>query len=170
MIPKSKKTFVEDAVGLLVEHFGVDRVRIALAKVSEGAVKAPKAQPSPRFSKQQTNPSVTSMLEQIRQDDEEKYRLLTDFYVRLKSKIVLSDSQDIRYFSHNIGLKEIGGKSRKDMIPKLMRFLLEQPVEQLRVYIESAANVSEQQRQQGFSILTDKLLAETAKDPQPAMP
>ena len=169
MNPKSKKPFVDEAVGLLVQHFGVDRVRIALAKVSDDAVKPPDSQPSQRSSSHQANSSVTTALEQIRHKDDEKFHLLTDFYVRLKSRIVLPESQDIRHFAHIIGLKEIGGKSRKDMVPKLMRFLLEQPVEGLRVNIESAANVSEQQRQQGFSVLTDKLLAETAKVPQSAI-
>lgn len=44
------------------------------------------------------------------------------------------------------------------MIPKMMRFLMEMPVERLRVSIESASNISERQRQMGFSILTDKLI------------
>jgi hypothetical protein len=72
----------------------------------------------------------------------------------------LPDSQDIRFFAHIIGLKEISGKSRKDMIPKLMRFLFAQSTEQIKKNIERAATVSEQQRQQGFSVLTDKLLGD----------
>ena len=50
------------------------------------------------------------------------------------------------------------GKSRKDLLPKLIRFLMEQPIERLQVHINSAPTVSEEQRQQGFSVLTDKLL------------
>ncbi len=42
-----------------------------------------------------------------------------------------------------------------------MRFLFERPIERLQVDIETAPNVSEQQRQKGFSIITDKLLGET---------
>ena len=44
------------------------------------------------------------------------------------------------------------------MLSRLMRFLLEQPIERLKVDIEAAANVSEKQRKQGFSVLADKLL------------
>ena len=70
----------------------------------------------------------------------------------------MPESQDIRHFVQLIGLKEIAGKSRKDMIATLMRFLVEQPTERLQFDIDKAANVSEQQRQRGFSVLTDKLL------------
>ncbi len=63
-----------------------------------------------------------------------------------------------RHFAQIVGLKDIDGKSRKEMIPKMMRFLMEMPVERLRVSIENASNISERQRQMGFSILTDKLI------------
>jgi hypothetical protein len=159
---KSQSSFLEEEIRLLVRYFGVDKVRIALSKALNGAVEVPERQ-SRRQSAEpdhQAKPSVTSTLEQLRQMDEEKHRLLTDFYTQLKDKKVLPESQDIRHFAQLIGLKEIAGKSRKDMIPRLMRFLVEQPTERLQVDIETAANVSEQQRQQGFSVLTDKLLGD----------
>ena len=159
MSRKSASLYVENTVGLLVEHFGVGRVRAALDKVSNSGVTNSKTQTRRRSSKpdKQANPSVTSMLEQLRQEDREKHRLLTAFFKRLKDKVVLPESQDIHQFAQVIGLKGINGKARKDMLPKLMRFLLEQPTERLKVDIEAAANVSEQQRKQGFSVLTDKL-------------
>jgi hypothetical protein len=104
------------------------------------------------------------MLEQLRQGDEEKYRLLAGFYTQLKERTVLPESQDIRQFAQIIGLKEICGKSRKDMVPRLMRFLFERPTERLRADIETAPNVSEQQRQKGFSVITDKLLGEKPEE------
>ena len=96
--------------------------------------------------------------DRIRREDEEKAHTLSEFYMHLKDRKVLPESQDIRHFAQLIGLKQISGKSRKDMIPTLMRFLLEQPTERLQSVIDIAANVSEQQRQQGFSVLTDKLM------------
>lgn len=165
MTQKISRSLVDEQVGLLVKHFGVDRVRAAFAKASNGAVGATEPQPHSRSSRTdlQATPTVTSMLEQLRQKDEEKYRLLAGFYVQLKDRTVLPESQDIRHFAQVIGLKEISGKSRKDMLPKLMRFLLEQPTERLQIDIETAPNVSEQQRQKGFSVLTDKLLGEKPK-------
>jgi hypothetical protein len=162
MSQNPRSSFLEEEVGLLVQHFGVDRVRTALAKVSNGTVQAPERRSRPRSaeSNRQANPSVTTTLDQLRQTDEEKHRLLSGFYIQLKDKKVLPESQDIRHFAQLIGLKEIDGKSRKDMIPRLMRFLIEQPTERLRVEIVQAADISEQQRQQGFSVLTDKLLGD----------
>lgn len=162
MSKKSTSPFLEDMLGLLVQHFGADRVRAALAHVSNGAVEASEGQARRRFSNpgHQTNPSIASTLEQFRKKDGEKHRLLTDLYTRLKDGKVLPESQDIRQFAHLIGLKEISGKARKDMIPRLMRFLLEQPTEQLQVDVKTAENISEKQRQQGFSVLTDKLLGQ----------
>ena len=162
MSRKSRSSFLEEEVRLLVQYFGADRVRTALSKVSNGATEATERQSrrQPAKPDRQAKPSVTSTLEQLRQMDEEKHRLLADFYTQLKEKKVLPESQDIRRFAQVIGLKEIAGKSRKDMIPKLMRFLVEQPTERLQVDIETAASISEQQRQQGFSVLTDKLLGD----------
>jgi hypothetical protein len=157
---KSTSSFLEEGVGLLVQYFWVDRVRAALARVSNGPMEASEPQPRRRSPDHQAKPSVTSTLEQLRQTDEEKYRVLTDFYTQIKDRKVLPEAQDIRHFAQFIGLKENGGKSRKEMIPRLMRFLLEQPTDRLKLNIQTAANVSEQQRQQGFSVLTDKLLGD----------
>ena len=80
-------------------------------------------------------------------------------FVDLKDRKLLPESQDIRQFAQIIGLKEIGGKSREDLVPKLMRFLIGEPTVRLQRDIQRAAGVSEEQRQQGFSVLADKLLA-----------
>lgn len=166
MTRKSRQSFIDESVGLFVKEFGVQRVQAALARASNGTVSVPDGQPRRRSRKpdSQTSPSVTSMLEELLQKDEEKHHLLVGFYTQLKDRTVLPESQDIRLFAQLIGLKEISGKSRKDLIPRLMRFLLEQPKERLQIDIDTAANVSEQQRQKGFSVLTDKLLGdESAK-------
>jgi hypothetical protein len=99
-----------------------------------------------------------SAIEPIRGTQPEKHHLLNEFLIRLKSRQVLPESQDIRYFAQMVGLKDISGKSREDMLPKLIRFLVEQPIEKLRTDVEKASNISEQQRQMGFSLLADKLL------------
>jgi hypothetical protein len=163
MSRKSTSAYLENAVGVLVEHFGIGRVRSALAKVSNGMTAEPESHPRERPNKpgRQVVTSIATLLEELRQKDPEKCHLLTDFYARLRSRSVLPESQDLRHFAQLIGLKEIAGKSRNDMIPKLMRVLLERSNERLRRDIEAAANVSEQQRKQGFSVLTDKILSGT---------
>ncbi len=166
MTRKSGQSLVDDAIGLLVKHFGAEQVRASLAKASASPVRSSGGQPRSGSNRRDlhANTTVTSMLEQLRQGDEEKYRLLAGFYTQLKERTVLPESQDIRQFAQIIGLKEICGKSRKDMVPRLMRFLFERPTERLRADIETAPNVSEQQRQKGFSVITDKLLGEKPEE------
>ena len=156
----SSSSFLEEEVELLAEHFGVDSVRTALARVSSRPIAAsePQACEASTRSKKKPNPSISNLLERLRPMDEEKHRLLTSFYVDLKNRKLLPESQDIRQFAQIIGLKEIGGKSREDLVPKLMRFLIGEPTGRLQVDIQRAAGVSEEQRQQGYSVLTDKLL------------
>lgn len=162
MSHSTKSSFLEEAIGLLVQHFGVKRVRATLAKVTIGSGEEPKKPPRKSVSRgrKPTRPTVANALKLIRESDPEKHRLLSEFHSNLKDHRVLPESEDIRHFAQLIGLKEIKGKSRKDMIPTLMRFLLEQPTDQLLIDLRSADNISEQQRQQGLSILTDKLLGE----------
>lgn len=162
MNPKRTPPLLKEAVELLVKHFGIDRVQAALAKSKDSFSKATLLQlpPIPKKSNHKLGPNITDTIERFRQTDEEKFYLLKTFYMNLKDATVLPESQDIRQFAQDIGLKEIAGKSRKDLIPKLMRFLSERATERLRSEINKAANVSEHQRQQGFSILTDKLLGE----------
>lgn len=162
MSRKSTSTYLQDLVELLVDHFGVGPVRSALARVSNGAVEKSESPSRPRAGRAPHGaPSVATLLEDLQLTDPEKFRLLSDFFSRLKSKTVLPDAHDIRHFSQLIGFKEIDGKSRNDMMAKLMRVLIERPNERLRHDIESAASVSEQQRKQGFSVLTDKILSGT---------
>src|SRR5271166_5729358 len=96
----------------------------------------------------------------IRESDPDKYILLSEFLSHLKDRTILPESQDIRYFAQLIGLKEIKGRSRKEMFATLLRFLISLPTERLRTDIQGADKISEQQRRRGFSVLTDKLLRE----------
>jgi hypothetical protein len=149
-------------IELLIRQFGVERVRSALDKVTEKVTEKLEAhaQSSSRTLPQRNATTVTSGLEKLKQLDEGKYTLLSDFYRQLRDGSLLPEAQDIRHYAQMIGLKEISGKSRKDMIRKLMLFLFEQPAARLKVDLQKAASVSEQQRGEGFSILTDKLLRE----------
>ena len=155
----SKSSLLADEINLLVKHFGVQRVRAALANVSVEGEEQPRAgKKKPSVHKSIRAASVSTALESIRETYPEKYRVLGDFLRRLDDRLVLPESQDIRYFAQTVGLKEISGKSRKEMVPKLIRFLLEQPIEKVQADIRGAAAISGQQRKMGFSVLTDKLL------------
>jgi hypothetical protein len=154
---------LSDHLALLVKHFGVQRVQAALAKVSKEQAREGVRATEPVGSRDNRDQrplrlTVSSALESIRDSAPEKYSILTEFLGRLVNRQVLPESQDIRHFSQVIGLKEISGKSRKEMVPKLMWFLLEQSVERLKSDLQRADDISEQQRRMGFSVLTDKLI------------
>jgi len=154
-------SLLAEQIELLVRHFGAEQVQGAIAKFkaqSEELRPRPAGRKDVARGHRPIRAIGTNAIDSLRQDSPEKHSLLSEFLIRLKDRRVLPESQDIRYFAQEIGLKEISGKSREDMIPKLMRFLMEQPVEKLRTEIEAAGNISEQQRQMGFSVLTDKLL------------
>jgi hypothetical protein len=160
MTKLSKVSFLEEEIALLVRHFGIARTRAALRKVSKGMDEEPMKPSRTSTSRDVASirPTIVSALEVVRGSDPEKHRMLNEFLGQLKERTILPESQDIRHFAQLIGLKSVTGKSRKDMIPSLMRFLLEQPKERLRTDLRRADNISEQQRQKGFSLLTDKLL------------
>ena len=160
MSQSSKSSFLENMIRLLVQRFGVKSVRAALAKASIGCDEEPQKPIRRSASRDQKapRPTVANALEEIQASQPEKHRLLSQFLDRLKDRKILPESQDIRHFAHLVGIKGIEGKARKDMIPTLMHFLLEQSIERLQTTLPRADSISEQQRQQGFSVLTDKLL------------
>jgi hypothetical protein len=160
MTHSAQSSFLEDAIRLLVQHFGASEVQAALARAKTGRAEESqkRSRDSVHRAQQPKRPSIAKALELIRGNDPEKHRLLSEFFTQLKDRTILPESQDIRHFAQLIGLKSIPGKSRNDMIPTLMRFLLEQPSERLHTDLKKADSISEQQRQQGFSVLTDKLV------------
>ncbi len=158
----ARKSFLLDEITLLVKHFGLQRVQAAVAKVS-GEIHAETKAPARRgvsSGQKWTRPPVAKALESIHESEPEKHRLLSEFLIRLRDRNVLPESQDIRVFAQLVGLKDIQGKSRKDLIPALMYFLLPLPADTLRAEIKRADGISQQQRREGFSVLADKILGQ----------
>jgi len=157
----SAKSSLHKEISLLVRRFGLRQVRTAVANIS-AEDKAKNDRPTrtnlPKVPKA-SRPTISNLLQALHSTDPEKHYLLSEFFIRLKDREVLPESQDIRFFAQIIGLKEIRGKSRKDMIPTLMHFLFQLPTDILRFELRRAASISQQQRQEGFSVLTDKLLS-----------
>jgi hypothetical protein len=152
--------FLDQLVDALVAEFGADAVRESLARW-DAAVKVKPVAPAPTATKP-SSPSrlrFVDELKQIRANDPERADVLDEFHRALLDRYVLAQVQDIVHFAQNSGLKELRGKDRRELIPRLMRFLAQQPTEQLRVLRAQAMEVSEAQRAQGFSVLTDKLLS-----------
>lgn len=156
----SRSLLLQEEIELLVRHFGIHRVRAAVKKFSTDLNETmPSRRAMPNGTKP-IRPTVAEVLELARRSDPAKYHLLSEFLVRLRKRETLPESQDIRQFAELSGLRDINGKSRKEMIPTLMRFLVERDTERLRSDIKRADTISEQQRREGYSVLTDKLLGQ----------
>lgn len=156
----SPSLLLEDEIELLVRHFGIQRVRAAIAKAYAESGQSEKEPVKASNRKQPAHPTIDATLESIKSAQPEKYQLLKEFLARLRRRDILPESEDIRLFAQVVGLKDIRGKSRKDLIPPLMRFLIERPVEALQNEIQRAGDISQQQRSAGFSVLTDKILGQ----------
>jgi hypothetical protein len=156
---REKQSSLDEALTLLVQEYGRDRVQTSLDKigVTSGKRGRRRSRETPA-RRTRDSYSVARLLEQVRRQDSQKYELLLNFHLDLKERRVLPDTQDIRYFAQLVGMKEITGKSRKDLIPKLMRFMAEQGTNRLRGDVGRATGISEAERRKGFSVLTDKLL------------
>jgi hypothetical protein len=156
----TNSSYLKETIELLIYHFGEDAVLAALADVSTHPLKK-RVKPlrkSNNKNQKPTTQTIAGALESIREQNPEKHRLLSEFLSDLAARRTLPQAEDIRYFAQGAGLKAIEGKSRKDLIPNLMRFLLTLSTDRVRSEIQKAAHISEEQRRQGFSILTDKLL------------
>src|SRR5258708_7034056 len=107
MSSSAKSLLLEEEINLLVKHFGVQRVRAALEKVSiedNERQRTPTPKLVPRLQKP-LRATIADDLESIRERVPEKYRLLSEFHNRLKDRQILRETQDIRHFAQFIGLK-----------------------------------------------------------------
>jgi hypothetical protein len=158
MTNQRKLAYVDEALALLVREFGERRVRAALVRISPFFRTEMSDRTLSKASLKKKQTSTADLIERTRLLDPEKHRLLHTFVEMLTSKRVLPESQDIRQFAQMIGLKEIRGKARRDMVAPLVRFLVQLPTAKLNNYLVRAEEISEQQRRKGFSVLTDKLV------------
>jgi hypothetical protein len=159
---KSQARLLEEAVSLLVTHYGPKKVRAAVAKVvPEDDAKEETHHGTVSVEKPPPLPSMRSRLEDLKSIDPERYRLLEEFLTDVRERRILPDSEDLRQFAQFAGLKELRGRSRRDMIPKVVVFLMELPNEKFADAVKHAERISEATRRKAYSVLTDKLLRDT---------
>jgi hypothetical protein len=159
MTRSPKSSFLDEQLTLLLRHFGAAKTRAAFERALKN---------NPELSNELLLAVVRNGRAKFRSDvvtlaelektDKAKYRLLSKFKADLNERKVLRESQDIYQFAQSIGLKGIKGWVRRDMISPLIDYLITLPLERLRPELKSATTISEDVRQQGFSLLTDKLL------------
>jgi len=156
----SDDIFLEKVLKTLIDRFNIDSVQNAfdqLKNTSNNEVSPPQKDKKDKPKRVKRN-SVLEIIDSLKESDINKHNTLTDFYKKLKSNMVLREAEDIRYFSHIIGMKEISGKSRNELVSSLIRFLSTINLSELIEMIKKSENISSNQRQSGFGILTDRLL------------
>jgi len=159
----SQSRFLEETLALLVAHFGAESVRAALARIApiEPQIEQDKSQrvEAPREALPQKH-TFDGALELLKDVDPAKYDLLRDFSSKLRARQVLVDSEDIRQFAQLAGLKDLPhrDRGRRDLVPAVLKLLLDLPTDKLRSVLERVGEISEETRRQGFSVLTDKLV------------
>lgn len=154
----AKSQLLRDAVELLVTHFGVEQVLLAMNEVYPevgASIKVDQAR-----TRRTTRPNtLQELLTQTRLNDPERYRILVDFRKDLHSREVLPEAEDIRHYVQLIGVKEVSGKSRKDMVRSLIRSLIDVPIDLLKQSIDMSRDINLKTREKGYSDLVDKLLS-----------
>ncbi len=155
----SQTKYLEDQLRLLVNQFGGDKVQRAFAKIRPDDNNVRKESPRNNGVKHPSRSDLRSLMKTLRVSDAVRHQLLSDFLKKLEARIILPESQDLYLFAQIVGLKELPGKARRDMIPTLLAFLTTVPNEKLDQAFEQAKDISAEQRSKGFSVLTDKLLS-----------
>lgn len=155
----SQPKFLEEQLRLLVEQFGRDKVQRALAKVAPSKDQ-PQEKPVSNDRSQRPRSDLKALMDGLEVSDPKRHDMLLKFRNSLEERSILSESEDLRQLAEVAGLKELPGKSRRDMIPRLLAFLATIPAEKLSQALEVAEGISAEERSKGFSVLADKLIGD----------
>lgn len=155
----SQTKYLEEQLQLLVDQFGCDKVQRVFAKIRPDDNDLKKESPSNNSVKSYRS-DLQTLMETLKASDPVRRELLLDFRKKLEERVILPASEDLRWFAQVVGLKELPGKSRRDMIPKLLAFLTTVSNEKLNRAFKLAKGISAEQRSKGFSVLADKLLGD----------
>ena len=96
---KVRSSFVDESIRLLVDHFGIERVRNSVMRLAGAQDSRSLARPGAVRKSAPRGPSIGDVIESVRGGDPEKYALLTEFQGQLARREVLPESQDIRQFA-----------------------------------------------------------------------
>ena len=158
---KTSAKLLEDQLGLLVRHFGPKSVWTALGKVAPESDGLPSTGSTDRPPEKSAVTTVRSVLENLKTTDSERFMVLEEFRDKLRGRRVLPDAEDLRQFAQLVGLKDLKARSRDDFISKIILLLASVSRENLSDTIARANGISAANRNEGFSVLTDKLMRGT---------
>jgi hypothetical protein len=153
----SRSEYLNQTLRTLVAFFGFDAVKRTLTSIE---AKNDTKQRSARPPKTIVAVRLPKLIADLEASDLPRFELLKPFFSRLQKVELLPQAEDVRRFAALAGAKSLVGKSRKDLLPKLAPLLAPVPINELRLLLERAEGISEEERRQGFSVITEHLLRE----------
>ena len=156
-----EQIYLDRMIALLVESFGEQAVRQAIANSAQlraGRRRQDRKSTKPVNGKRKTAKSETLL--STHDDLPEMVKFLTD----IEHGSILSDVADIRRLAAFAGVKRLAGRSRRDMLRSLLRFLDSLSGEKLLSILHEAEVISATHRNDGLALLTSKILEGVASD------
>jgi hypothetical protein len=154
---------LQEMVEVLVRSFGATRVKSAVTEVEREQLRCSlsPAQIKPIVNRRSSSRSISvaAIFNQLQRTEPDKHALLSEFYGKLMDGKLLVEAQDVRIFGQAVGIKRFAGRSRRDLISELIRFMVVQSSDSIKESLREVGSISEARRQQGYSVLTEKLLA-----------
>jgi hypothetical protein len=143
------KEYLRLVISALVHRFGLGPVLRVLEALEPRKVRGARNSPSraPRPGKR----SLAGLTAEQR-------RLLVPFRQSLAERELLPSSEDLRRFAELAGLKELRGKDRRTLLSRLLAHLATLSPRFLEELLPRAATISERERREGYSVLTEKLV------------
>jgi hypothetical protein len=156
--------YVREALVLLVRLCGIDAVRDALSEIErphdpsdtalQGKGREATGGPTPNAPRSWVPRAIVP----LEQAEPQKFEMLKSFFTMVESGDLLPEAEDVRRFAENLGLKELRGSKRRELISKLGDPMSALSIERIQQLVGQAKGISANERRKGYSILTDKLL------------
>lgn len=149
----ARDEYVKQALRALVAFVGLDAVKTALADI-EGAA----ARSTTRRSDRPAAVPLPKAIVDLQQNDPERFAILRPFFERIGAGELLRQSEDVRRFAEELGVKQLSSKRRRDLVAQITPTLATFPIHELAALLHRAESISEEERVQGYSVLTDRIL------------
>ncbi len=155
MKPSLREIYLRDALAALVRFYGFHAVTDALTALETPSSKSKNVRAVKTKRDESGIPRAILALHEM---DPPRYDLLRSFFASVQLGEVLVEAEDVRIFAEIAGLKELRGRSRRDLVPRLAEYLATLPVEELSSILAKASGVSSRERNQGFATITDRMM------------
>lgn len=131
------KTFLEAQLRLLIDHFGDERVELALRRIARSDPRARPGRGAPgRKKKSRPRATAPEFVSKMALADDQR-RLLAEAAEKFQEKAFLPTVGDVRHFCEMHGVGGPASGSRADAVPRVFRFLATLNADDLRTTLDS---------------------------------